>query len=330
MKNLIKILFFLTLILSFEKILAKDYEYISDVYNQSARIDVKGENDVYVTAGYLLWKVHQDNMDLGEIREDNQRDRKVVKLKSDFQSGFKVAVGMSFPQNNLLFNIEYNSIYTRNSKRVLNDNTIFLYWNAQADLIDGIEAVWKVDYDIVDITLSYPIYISRALSFSPFLGLIVGSLDQKADISYLPGEEFHYKSKSWLAGPILKGDLNWLFPNNFRLFSKTAISIFYQKSSKPQMQFNPPGNTSIFYDNTKSWVPFTQIGLGIGHGNYTDDNKLHYDITLSYDVLYYWNQNYMYFVESSDIDNSMNWIAGNGSQGDLKFHGLTAAIRFDF
>jgi hypothetical protein len=309
-------------------------------YNSPSRIDVKGSWDVFLTASYLYWQAREDGLSPGDYYSTTNTYEPVYQLPFDFTSGFKVGIGTNLNHDNWIMHFEYTRLHVKNSAHYHAENqgadvyTIYPYWNdsyaSRFDPIHDAQVEWKLQYDMMDLKVARPSYEGSCLTVLPFWGLRGGWIMQQYDVDYefLPTVAYKTiaRTNSWLAGPRLGVEADYLLGSGFRFFGDTSIALLYQRLKTAARVPNYTHGTALYNEteNTAQVTPNFDLITGFGWGYYLDHKKYYVDLSAAYDFHYFFEQNRMKRI----LDLGSDYVAGKGK--DLVLQGLTITARFDF
>ncbi|MFA5250068.1 MAG: Lpg1974 family pore-forming outer membrane protein, partial [Parachlamydiales bacterium] len=133
-------------------------------------------------------------------------------------------------------------------------------------------------------------------------------------------------SRSWLLGPRIGLNTEWLFGAGFGMRANGAAALFYQhfkETLKRELLDNPPAIAS-YYKSKQGFInPSLEAALGFGWGSYLGNRCCHLDLSAFYEFKFFFNQNMLGWLNGtvSNLDAAPN---------DLSFQGLTINLRFDF
>ena len=302
---------------------------IPKIINEPNRINVCTKNDFYINASYIYWKVDtdnnvpaDDNFTLGRIDY-----RTAQRYSSKYKSGLKLGAGYAFDKTNWEVNFDYTRFHSTIQNDVSTTGSYVDYWGITGNTFQRSLTTFEVEYDMFNLVLSKPILVGRYLSFTPGAGLKGGFLDMDYTNGTIP-----YSSDSWLIGPKFLMNINWEMSHNIRFITNLNGSVLFQKFTDVDMD-----SSSKFYtDNSYNQIaPNIGSQLGLGWGKFLDKRKLHLDFFAGWELNYYWNQNTIRRLISSDYNNitvgpNSAPSTGNTSNGDLWLTGLTVTGRFDF
>ncbi len=101
--------------------LSKENSRYPQAYNAPARTDIKGHWDWFVTASYIYWHVGQEGMDIATSASvaavvDLAKNSQTFFQDFDYESGFKVGLGMNLPIDDWVLYAEYTRLHFATSK----------------------------------------------------------------------------------------------------------------------------------------------------------------------------------------------------------------------
>jgi hypothetical protein len=322
-------------------------------YNSSARIDVRGSWDIFVTGSFIYYQVMQDGTDVGFDCTNPTVDpikTHLVKMDNEFKPGFKVALGMNFSHDNWDAFVEYTRLHGVHSKVAKADHprrmtsswtvgavgrTDFTYRVADANSYSKISANWEPNIDIIDASLGRAYYVGTKLTFRPFASFRSGWIDQEYTqklFAYTDGAsmgKFSAKADSWLVGPRMGVNTNWLLGCGFRFFSDAAASLLYQRSHvklhDPTFVVGGGPNSLKAKDRDHNdVVPNLMLTMGFAWGSYFDHNNWNFDLIAGYTFEVFFKQNSMKYLRD-DLG-----LTSGGESTNLIMHGLVVTARLDF
>lgn len=338
-------------------------------YNAPARIDPICGWDVWVCGSFLYWQAQEDGLELGVHFKQLQSSPpynptySMIKLDFDYHPGFKVGLGCSFERDDWSLYLEYTRYSATEHKTkslgrnftykiaTKNYNYIMTNWGsmiATYNPYSRLKGEWELNFNLLDLYLERPYYLGKKLIFNPHCGLKSGWIDQKydlmADYMFAGDNDMIFikqSQDSWLMGPEAGVQTKWLIGCNFRIFANFDGALFYQKFKNQIKEFvlksfiNSDGSTNgKLRDNIWKIIPNVDISIGLGYGTYFWENKSHIDITLGYDLNYFWNQNRIQKLSSWTINHApfaeADISLGSASYGSLMLHGLNLTARIDF
>jgi hypothetical protein len=319
-------------------------------YNHQARIDVDGWN-VFISGSFIYWQAIEGGLDLGDIQPTSVTDlvsyTTTINMNFKYKPGFKVALGTKLgDHDNWLLSAEYTWLHLSDVKTVLPSEVpsgYYInegwgqYWTSTT--LNYVSAKWKLRYDMIDLEMARPYYVGTHFTLKPFAALRGGLIKQYYDIGYNNGSSLYYwihmLQKSWMVGPRVGIDCDWIFFDYFRLISNVAAGLFYQ-------HFNTTGHNyrGTAADVPQAWgfnyrykdgqlTPNLEGALGLGWGSYFGEhNGWHFDLSALYEVHYFFDQNKMREISTRAVANA--YIAVYTTAANLMMHGLTITARVDF
>jgi hypothetical protein len=322
---------------------------IPPAYNVPARITGCGGDAAFtVDASYLYWCVAQEGMDIGvsgildagEILEGDASH--VLSIPNQYTSGFRVGFGSSTTFDDWQLHLEYTYLHrTRNyvagtidASSLVDGDVVYSLgdWysglpDEDAPVIGGYVADWKLNYDLLDLSLSRPFYQGKRLIIVPYTGLLGMFVRQDFDLyAYAidAATETSYNSyRSWAIGPEVGSNFKWLIGSGFRVEADAQFGLLYTSFyNQKHAQILLGDYTQGSYANSGYIRPFYDLSLGLGYGVYFR-NSYHLDLFAGYEFVNVSQQNIM--------RNNAGLLNGYTSPTpDLSFHGLTVSARFDF
>jgi len=317
-------------------------------YNHQARIDVDGW-DVFITGSFIYWQAIEGGLELGMYNDDPTERwddyNSVVNMNFSYKPGFKVALGTQLDHDNWILSAEYTWLHFADSKAIVVDDVNFMPgWAFHLSTLDTAAAEWKLRYDIIDLEMSRPYYVGTHLTLKPFGALRGGLIKQKydfigIDLTEIEREEIlvtyetYMVEKTWLVGPRVGINCDWMFFDYFRLIGNASAALFYQ-------HFKTIGFCVIDIDDDEivSWnayntegqlTPNLQGAIGFGWGSYFGEkNGWHFDLSALYEVNYLFDQNKM----RQEVTRNMisDYVEAYIPAANLMMHGLTITARVDF
>lgn len=301
-------------------------------YNCPARIDVCGNWDMFITGSFIYLQPYQAGMDeavFSDVSNSPTRSE-IIKMNFDYKPGFKVGIGYNFKHDNWSCFIEYMRYKNTNTTNVSIPSWVgginFGWFSPTnfAGFLYPFKTRFKINLNLLNLELSRWEYRGKNLIFNPYFGLKGGFFDESLKANFTQGitGKNTVTSDSWLIGPRFGFYSKWLLCHGFNLFNTDAISLVYQKFSNLKSVTMDINNNEIKISSNDRFqiTPILEILLGMNWGSYFNRNNYHFDISLAYELQYYWSQNYVKYVfNTSQTFND-----------DLSLHGLNLSLRFDF
>ena len=303
-------------------------------YNKTARINVEGDWDFFLTGSFILWRASEDGCEVAYKGNTYPAEGKLINMDFDFKPGFKVGLGMHFNYDNWNLYAEYTRLNMTDKRSVSQFAGTALTSPWIKDTLLGscaaASAKWKLDYNMFHLELGRPYYVGCELSFKPHIGFISGWIDQRYDVDYTASYSPHSdnSNNAWLLGMRAGVYTNWELGCGVRMFGNLASALFYEHfntSTHQNSTIEAVTNKRHVTSKVGHTAPSLEMGIGFGWGTYFAQNKWHFDVTGGWDYLIFWNQNYM-----RPLIHTVSDAQGEGSAGDLAMQGLTLTFRFDF
>ncbi len=333
-------------------------------FNSPARIAVKGEWDFYLSAHFVYWIAKEEGISVASVNDYSNFPFVLTTYPVDtsYKPGFKVAFGMNCGNyDNWVVGAEYTRFHIEHHQAsasiplgqiaafdmdpafVSFETTLSVNGNALGFTHSA--GKWKNEMDLIDVNLCRAFYSGKKLTFSPFLGLRSGWLDQHFYGNYVAydisssNQPYLISSKSkqhsWTLGPRVGFFGDWLLGSGFRLCAEAAGAILYQHFHNSFLDtfstigfLNTPG--SYFKQNKNTLNPNLDCELSLGYGTYFANNKWHFDLTAGYSfqIFFYQNRLTVLSVDESNVSDNVYFDAY--TPANLILHGLNVAMRFDF
>ena len=291
-------------------------------YNAPARIEVQNGWDVFFTGSFTYWYVNEAGFELA-INTTVATDQSVLYQSNKYSPGFKVGMGFDFGHDSWVAFAEYtwlrnHSTYNA-SAASSGDLTYGTLFSGGSATLQGNR---HINLDLIDATLSRPLYQGRMLTLSPSCGLRGAWLRQKFEgVAATSSHDSHSNSNSWFVGPRAGVAAHWMLGWGFRFEGDMGAAILFQQS-ETNIRYTSTSYTTS--DDQNSLAPVADMGLGLGWGTYLNNQNYHLDFVATYDFMNWWGQNLIRGLADTAIE-------GIGSQpGDLQISGLTITGRFDF
>lgn len=316
-------------------------------YNAPAGIHLCQDWNFSLDGSFIWWQARQLGLDMGFVIPSNSNVKQGTNLYShfNFHPGFRLGLGMDIRYDGWETFANYTRLYV--SENVASGipswaEGIEPAWLADAynngttsgpptaDVITANEN-WSLGYNMVHFGLARPSYVGRTLILSPNAGFCVGLITEKLLIQYFvrgSGTIFNkLKQMSHLFGPKIGMDGKILFGYGLRFEGGSGFGFLYDivKAYMKRQDFSSPSNLQLnMSDRFRFFAPCASMTMGLGWGRYLAQNKWYLDLSLAYELHYYWHQNWMRHMKD-DIDQR---VASEAA--DLTFQGLTTNVKFNF
>lgn len=321
--------------------LPKTGEPCNCAYNAPARIDPACGWDGWLSLSFIYWQPKESGLNIGyhQYVTSGLIHFEPIQLDFDYKPGFKIGAGMSICRDDWTIYVEYTRL-TGEDRRSFNLGDDF---NVSTNYLVGIlekiptsnflkyiNGKWNINYNIFDLDLGRPYYLGRKLVFKPFYGLRAGWIDQKlvlhsqgiheGQISVNSGSS---TEDTWLVGPRIGVDTDWLIGCHFKLLGNAAASLCYQNFDTV-VKSTVQASSGEAKEELSSLTPNMDFALGIGYGSYFWNNEWYFDLSCVYDFICYWNQNMIKPLKDAATFQS------ESEHGNLILHGLTIKATLDF
>lgn len=326
----------------------------SGVYTAPARADVDGYG-FFIWAGPIYQEAHVGGTEFVYTDQDPAATLpirgRVKDIDFDWDWGFRVGIGANVEHDNWDVNLWYTHFDSSGSKSVdggFNGSLIPLKSSASiVGACNGFtefeystiaKSQFDADFNIINLELGRPYFISRDLSFRPHLGLESTWIDLQQVTRYSGGNldvnTVHVKGESdfWGLGPRGGLDSKWFLAKGFNIFGNLAAALLYGRFDVDHREkFSLCQNTNriSLSANTHKFVPTVQVQLGLGWDRYFNDQKQHVGIRLGYDASYFWRANQMIGNEFNRTSTSRAPKMNRTSE-DVSMHGLMIDARVTF
>jgi hypothetical protein len=309
-------------------------------YNQTARINVRGCWDLYVTGSFIYWMPMQDNIDLAisttaAASTTTGFDGEVVNADYNYKPGFQVCAGVNFDHDEWDGFAQYTWLHGQNSTSVSSASGFItpIQEVPSFSITDDLSysETWKFKFDFVDVDLGRKFYVGKSLLFRPAMGARGAWIRQKLDIdsnNETPRtEDFDQSSVSWGVGFRTGIMTDWMLGCGFRMFGSSYADILYTRYNLKQSDVVSANisTVNVKQHHADYLRPHMDLEFGFGWDSYFDCSNWHVDLMASYGFQVFFNQN-MFRHFTDDIALGTSTLPN----GDLYIHGLTVTARFDF
>lgn len=318
-----------------------------DAYNASARIDAGCKWKFFVDTSFIYWQARQKGMDFGyAIPADPNTDMgQNLFSHFNFHPGFRIGLGMDIQYDGWAAFANYARLRLRES--ISSDAPSWAVgieptwladtFNNGTDSGPTISQVttasnhWKFAYDMIDFGFNRPSYMARTFIFNPFGGFRIGLMTQHLKMDYtVAGAGVIYNKLNQmihLLGPRGGAEGKFLFDYGLRFEGNVALALLYQvaRVKMKRQNFVFPFDVSAYEaDRIRYFAPNIDMSLGLGWGSYFNRQNWFLDLSLVYEIQYYWSQNWMRHLKDA-IDQRVASDAG-----DLQMHGFTGTVQVNF
>lgn len=280
---------------------------------------------IYFTGEWLYWRTRQEGMEYATAK----------KVDFDFQSGFRVGLGVHLPYNCWDIYINYTRFNPADSDRAHGSiYPLYLFQGAgiQGPSVAEAFAKWQIEFQNIDVEIGRPFYIAKTLVFRPFFGMKGAWIDQDARIHYqggfIPsGQTFrtHFENDFKGAGPLIGIESNWLIGAGLSFFSNLAAALVVGHFDNEQEQHQLGGDKVVNLDSDFNLVsPAVQMIVGLAWDRNFNRERWHAGLSAGFETQYWWSQNQIEQFTDKDFPIYVR------EKGNLAFYGLTLRARVDF
>ncbi|NGX36935.1 MAG: hypothetical protein K1000chlam2_00081 [Chlamydiae bacterium] len=324
--------------------------------------------DWEITVAGFYWRAYQPGMEyaiknLVSNEETDERahliDAKFKNPHFDWDFGFKIGLGYNTTCDGWDFGVlwtQYKGSASSHEEAENDDNTTLLnIWSNFRSTDNGdplfttdMETHWKVNLNLVDISLGRKYWNSKRLALRPHIGIRIAFINQDYDI--------HSKGGSWsLVTPNVNGELNidndfngagiragfdttWNFGCGWAIYGNFALSIInghynIDENETTRQAVEPHAKQAVMEveDSFRDSSFMTDLALGIQYSSLFCDCQYGMTVSLGWEQHIFANQNQMWRIVNkegsagSDDDNSYHQ-----RRGDLSTQGWTLSVKFDF
>ncbi|MGE0670934.1 MAG: Lpg1974 family pore-forming outer membrane protein [Parachlamydiales bacterium] len=295
------------------------------------------DGHVYITGEWLYWRTREGGLEYAVERSSAApgvfTDAVPKKLSFDWQSGFRVGVGVHLPYDGWDLYVNYTDFRPEDSGHASGSVFPLLVYQGQLPINDVTEAHghWNIDFQTLDVEVGRRYYIGKSLILRPNIGIRGAWIDQHARFEYKGGEvpaglEYTVHDKNDFKGAGLRAGINsnWYFGAglsfNGDIFASLVAGHFDLSQDQKQRGIEVIDLDSDF----NQLSPNIQMFLGLSWDRNFYHNRCHFGLTLGFESQYWWRQNQMErFTDSSQP------IYVRPDE-DLSFYGINLRARIDF
>lgn len=209
----------------------------------------------------------------------------------------------------------------------------------------------KVSYNALDLVLGKAIFMSSRVSLKPHIGLKNIWVSQRyilkdlnfVDLTTLSGNvnmNLTDKDKVWGIGPEAGWDLGLYCTKSFSLvatFEGALLQSYFKVSQKEVLDVIPVGSEATesvtnLAGNMHQFIPYGRMLLGANWGRVFNQGKQRIDLSLNYEINYFWKINQMLnqATSTTSIDGASTRVLIDRWSEDLAFYGVTFKVNFGF
>jgi hypothetical protein len=208
---------------------------------------------VYIIGDFFYWAANRDALNAGYKAQGipGVLPLKGVKIKPfsiEWNPGFRVGLGYRLPHDLWEARGYFTQLRTTNHLHQTASSGSFIDPNlGQLPTVEGFvkeEASWHLKYKLLDVELMRQCSVSKALSFSPFLGARGAWLHQNLHEKFYGSNFLDVKTESHFRGGGLRlgSDLNFYFMPYVSLFGQIAASLLsgeFEEKTRLELDDDP-------------------------------------------------------------------------------------------
>ena len=276
-------------------------------YFYPAEYKLCDHTDLFVTADFLYWSHNQmsgTNVLANRVRDTATTEHSLALMRvSGYRPAFKVGVGTGLPgYDNWKIEADYIWYHHKTGTNFSAEapDVIIPYENG-AFTASHLKSTFKTQYNIIDLKVGRPFYLSRRLIIDPFFGIrgFWTTDTEKLRFNLIPGGNIPPGSlfvsttiaKFWGIGPHVGFDLKGLIKWGVYLVGKSAFTVAYQKTERLTHISRPLSSVIPFQVDSIAEPKFMQVqsmldsSIGLGWGDYFGNRNCHFDFAVTYDYI---------------------------------------------
>ncbi len=261
----------------------------------------------------------------------------------DFNPGARVGLGFYLDHDAWNIDMDWTWVHVTNYKSVHADHSslfipLWLLGSSTGGLSGifgtNVSAAWDACYNVFDLSVGKPYYVSRYFIVNPFFGARGASIHQHFSVHYAGGspifETIHHGEKNEFRGIGARFGLNsdWVIGKGWWLFANVSASLIAGKFEIHQ-NLNMPGITggdgfdvhSDYFQNT----PNMEMAIGIAWSRGLDCNRYRIGLRAAYEFIEWWDQLNMRRFFSGNPGYANDVVA----RGNLTFNGFSLRFQLD-
>jgi len=319
---------------------------------------------IYLEADILFWQVRQRGLEYA-VKDVNvfsltQVQAEIINPEYHWQPGYRIFLGYNIPYDGWRASAYFTHIHTKSYSHVRAeldpDNTggggggLISVWTHPQSFHDAADftrwsyatANWKLYFNMLTVELDRAFCVGQYLTVRPHFGVKGGTIHQRYNISYQPGNTLfgslhvfssnvYLRNRTFGVGPFFGFASYWKAGDHWNFFGNLAGALL---STKFQLFHNQSDSSSFSLDSVKlkdeywTYRPQAELALGITWSTCvgTPCKRTRYvGVSVSYEAQYWWKENEM--IRYYDYE---NLGANLPTQAPLMMQGVTASLAFDF
>ncbi|MBS0620006.1 MAG: hypothetical protein JSS61_00910 [Verrucomicrobia bacterium] len=292
---------------------------------------------VFLTGEWLFWTTRQGGMEYATARASTSpgvfTHAVSRKVNFDYQSGFRVGLGVHLPQDRWDIYANYTDFRPDHSSNTEGSVFPLLLYQGQFSTsnVTDASAEWHIAFQNLEVEIGRAYYIGKSLSFRPHIGFKGAWIDQRAHFEYQGGDvpaggKYHVKTKNDFkgAGPRIGLESEWHLGCGFSLFGNMAAALILGQFNLKQDQKQQGIDVIEMHTVLNLAAPTVQLVAGLEWDRNFYHDRCHFGIGAGFEAQYWWRQNQM-----ERFTDSTQPIYVRTSE-DLSLYGLTLRARVDF
>ena len=282
---------------------------------------------LFVSGSYTLWRPYQQGMALLYTVSDQASPTNWIYPRMNYQSGFKVALGVNTFHDGWKVEAEYTWFYNHpkanTPKLNLAQVQYYAFWidNVVTDATTDFSSRFANSFNRIDLTVDRAFYAGNYFTFAPWIGLVSAWENQtfyQEILTNVPDYfEFNQTQNWWGIGPYLGADCTYYFLDYFGIFltgggslnlCEHKVSQYRTKDSQIDV------NTSLQLWNVE---PMADLMIGLRFNSYGMDFGMQIEAGWQLQVWFEHNGFILYPITPNFF-------------GNYSMQGLTATLRLNF
>lgn len=293
---------------------------------------------IYMTGEWLYWRTRLMGVEYAVERSSSSpgvfTDAVPKKLVPDWQSGFRVGLGVHLPYDRWDIYVNYTDFRPDTTSHARGSLFPLLVFQGQFPIgnVTQAQGSWNMDFQTLDIEIGKVYAIGKSLVLHPNVGMRGVWIDQNAHFTYrggdIPlGQEYTVQAKNDFKGAGIRAGVNsnWQFGAGFSLRGDlfTSLIIGHFDLSQEQKQINGIPVIDL-HTSVNQFSPNAQLFLGISWDRNFYQERCHLGVTFGFESQYWWRQYQMEHFTDSSLPIYVR------PDEDLSLYGINLQARFDF
>ena len=264
----------------------------------------------------------------------------------EFNPGIRAGIGYFLNHDHWNVNFDWTWINITNYKHptVPQGSVLIPLWLTGASSGVGIDslslsAVWKSEYNVLDVHFAKPYSISRHFSLQPHLGIRTAWIDQHFSVRYNGTFEnvspliHHAQNNFWGIGTRVGMDTDWLIGKNGLFFfgNVSASILFGQFDIAQELNFKGAVDGFDFTQRSFQNIPNVELALGFGWETYLVKKQYHLSLRLAYEFQEWFDQLHLrrFWAGAGGVDGNGTFPNEAVTRNNLTLNGFSLRFQFD-